>query len=598
MYPAASGVFESVILLLVPNVPPPALFGSLLVFRGIYYLLPFGLAILLLAAFEIVQQAKRVRRAGVVFGQWIAIAGPALLSVGALGAGGALLFSAVLLPDAARLQQWAFWLPRPLLEAGHFFSALVGASLLLLARGLQVRLRSAWRSAALLLPAGILLSLGSGSGIWPLAISGVVLAALLPGRALFHRRLSLLDEPFTPWWVNLILIINFTAIWLSLFSLQEVGFNPMAEMADYSAEATRILRAEIGSAAVFLLFIAGKRLRRSALLSKPADAQDIARAATLAEKDRSSFAHLALLGDKHLLFSTEGDSFLMYAEGASSLISLGDAVGATAQRQELAWRFREICERHGKWPVFFGIGTESSPLCLEMGLALQPIGSEGTLPLFEFSLAQLQAGQRDNYRALQGSGCVGEIVAAAEVARLLPELAGIADHWRAAHGKEDHGLLHGDFNSEQIARFPLATVRRDGSLLAFASLPPANGGADLILGLGRFLPDAPKGLFAFLVVEICSWAQQAGFSWLNLGLVPPLGGKDDLLAAFWQRFGPHIFPHGEHFADVHELRAFKESFRPHWHPRYLACPEALALPEILADIAGVGQGRGKGGGMR
>jgi hypothetical protein len=52
--PGGLGVFEATILLALPAIPAEQLLGSLLLFRLCYYLLPFVLALLLLAAREIV----------------------------------------------------------------------------------------------------------------------------------------------------------------------------------------------------------------------------------------------------------------------------------------------------------------------------------------------------------------------------------------------------------------------------------------------------------------------------------------------------------------------------------------------------------------
>lgn len=49
--------------------------------------------------------------------------------------------------------------------------------------------------------------------------------------------------------------------------------------------------------------------------------------------------------------------------------------------------------------------------------------------------------------------------------------------------------------------------------------------------------------------------------------------------------GNLVFRHGEHFYNFQGLRQYKEKFHPHWHPRYLASPGGLALPQILTDIA-------------
>lgn len=51
--PGGIGVFEATIILALPNVPTEKLLGSLLLFRLCYYILPFALALLLLAGREI-----------------------------------------------------------------------------------------------------------------------------------------------------------------------------------------------------------------------------------------------------------------------------------------------------------------------------------------------------------------------------------------------------------------------------------------------------------------------------------------------------------------------------------------------------------------
>jgi phosphatidylglycerol lysyltransferase len=61
--PGGLGVFEGgMLLLLKPLIAPPALIGSLLMFRAIYYLAPFLLAIALLAVYEVASRASALRR--------------------------------------------------------------------------------------------------------------------------------------------------------------------------------------------------------------------------------------------------------------------------------------------------------------------------------------------------------------------------------------------------------------------------------------------------------------------------------------------------------------------------------------------------------
>ncbi len=57
--PGGLGVFETVMLLLLSqSVPSPVLFGLLLAYRAIYYLLPLGIAVTLLGSYELYQRLR------------------------------------------------------------------------------------------------------------------------------------------------------------------------------------------------------------------------------------------------------------------------------------------------------------------------------------------------------------------------------------------------------------------------------------------------------------------------------------------------------------------------------------------------------------
>lgn len=99
-----------------------------------------------------------------------------------------------------------------------------------------------------------------------------------------------------------------------------------------------------------------------------------------------TYAHLARLGDKALLFNERRDAFLMYGVEGRSWVAMGDLGGHRAtERRELAWRFRELCERHGGWPVFYQVHPEHLGLYVELGLTLLKFGEEARVRLADFA---------------------------------------------------------------------------------------------------------------------------------------------------------------------------------------------------------------------
>ena len=78
---------------------------------------------------------------------------------------------------------------------------------------------------------------------------------------------------------------------------------------------------------------------------------------------------------------------------------MGDPVGPPAIAETLAWRFRELCDRHGGRPVFYQVDAERLPLYLDLGLSPLKIGEAAVVDLGGFSLvgsarADLRQAQR------------------------------------------------------------------------------------------------------------------------------------------------------------------------------------------------------------
>jgi phosphatidylglycerol lysyltransferase len=593
--PAGLGVFEVVMLHLVPHgTDGAAVIAALVAYRLVYYLLPLATAAGLLAGRELGRRRAGVSRAADVVGRWLPL--PQILAATCFIAGVVLLASGATPAAAGRLGLLADVLPLSVVEVSHFAGSVVGAALLVLARGLQRRLDGAWAVTVALLVAGIVASLLKGFDYEEAILLALVLAALLPCRRQFFRRASLLDEPFTAEWITAILLVVVGVGWLLLFSYKHVEYTrDLWWQFELSAEAPRSLRASVG-AMLLLLLVGGWRLLRPAppSLAKPT-ADDLERVAAIAGSSRRATAWLAFLGDKRFVFDDGRRGFVMYGIEGRSWIALGDPVGPPEVVRALAWRFRELSDRHGGWTVFYEVGAEQLPLYLDMGLDLRKLGEEARVPLPTFSLdGGARKSLRTIYRRAQRDGLSVDVVMPPGVGALLPELQAISDAWLAHKHTREKGFSLGFFSPEYLARLPVAVARRDGAVIAFANLLPGAEHEELTCDLMRYRPGAYPSLMEFLFVELFLWGRAEGYRWFNLGMAPFSGLESHALAPLWNRIGGLLFRHGEDFYNFQGLRRFKDKFDPVWEPRYLASPGGVVLPRVLANVAALISGGMKG----
>lgn len=231
--PGGLGVFEASMALALPEVPKEALFGTLLVFRILYYFLPFIISVLVLTFNEVNHQAKEVDRWREAFRNALHDYLPAVLATITLILGGLMLFFDATPMDPGRDALLGELIPVPLIETSYLLSSAVGLGLIILARGLYQRLDGAWHLTVVLLIIGIVTTLLKRLDYEVALLMLVVLGLLWLGRNAFNVQSSLSKQAFSPEWVVLIGMILAGFFWLGMVSHRyaELGSDQWWEIA-------------------------------------------------------------------------------------------------------------------------------------------------------------------------------------------------------------------------------------------------------------------------------------------------------------------------------------------------------------------------------
>jgi phosphatidylglycerol lysyltransferase len=586
--PGGLGVLETILVVLLrPYLSASTVIGALLVYRGVYYLLPFGVGVVLLAGYELrpyLPQAWGVAR---TVGGWVPRLIPQVLSGAVFLTGVILLASGATPAIPARLAWLGNLLPLGVIELSHFLGSLAGVGLLVLAWALWHRLDAAYGFTIALLAVGVGASLLKGGDWEEASVLTVVLAAVLPARRYFYRKSAIAAEPLEIGWILAIFAVVGGSVWLGMFAHKHAQYgNELWWRFALHADAPRFLRATVG--AVGALLVAGllRLVRQAPPRMRRPDRAELDRAAALIATWPEAFANLALLGDKPLLFSDSGPGFLMYGVAGRSWVGLGDPVGEPAAQVELAWRLHELADRHRGWTVFYEVSASHLPLYIDLGLTLLKLGEAAHVPLAGFTLeGPSRRALRRTQRQMERDGITFEVLPLERVPMALPELRAVSDAWLREKRTREKGFSLGAFREDYVARFPIAVAYRNGAIVAFANIWIARPGTEVSIDLMRYTPDAPGGVMQYLFTELMLWAKGQGYERFELGMAPFSGLERRALAPLWSRAGAFMYRHGEHFYNFQGLREYKEKFDPVWEPRFLASPGGLVLPRILANIA-------------
>lgn len=589
--PGGVGIFEAMILLAYgDSIPPSQLAGALVLFRAIYYLAPLAIAITLLVLREwrnIAQSRARQKAAEL---------SPVLLASAAIAVGMMLLVSGVTPSTEEAIGLLSLHVPLLLVESAHLLGSVAGLTMLFVARGLMLRLDAAWWAMLGLTAVSFVFALPKGLALTEMSALGLLLLLLLAGRREFDRRASLFAQPFSPQWLLLIAVVLGAMIWLLTFVYRDVPYR--AELwwqFSFDGHAPRALRATLTAVVLTLAFAVWQAFRPASGEAEPATADELSRAYDIIQRQPKADALLALTGDKSLLFSATGESFLMYGKRDRTWAALFDPIGPQHEWPELIWRFVEQAHDHGGRACFYQASAQTIPLYLDVGLSAHKLGEYAMVPLKDFSLqGSARAHLRQVVSQSEREGLSFELLPAYAAGELLPALEAISNAWLAEHATREKGFSLGAFDPEYLACSPIAIARLHGVPVAFANLMATAQLDEATIDLMRYTPEAPQGVMDYLFVKLMLHCQAAGYARFGLGMAPLSGQSRHETAPHWQRLGRLIYSHGENFYNFRGLRAFKQKFDPVWEPRYL-CAEGGIQPQIVfTDIAALVSGGIKG----
>jgi phosphatidylglycerol lysyltransferase len=586
--PGGLGVFEAVIVFaLGDKTDKSALVGALVTYRLVYYVLPLLIAGALLGANEVRQQMPATRAALQRVLDLTGAIVPTAASLFVVLAGIVLLASGATPMEPTRAAVIPSIFPLPVVEASHLIGSLIASALILLAPALQRRLNAAYWVALVCLFTGIVVSLAKGLDYEEAILLAVIALLLLPYRSEFYRQTSLLDQPFTLEWVVAIACILGATFWLMLFAYKHVEYDHRLWFQfEFEGDAPRSLRAMFASVLGVVGYASLRLLRPPRRAVVAASPEEIERARAIAVRQERADALLVLMGDKSLLFSHSGRSFLMFGRHRMSWINLFDPIGLQEERRELIWRFRELCDRARTRPAFYQVRPDNIPLYIDAGLTLTKLGEEARISLPEFDLALAKYGKL-RYAIKRGcrDGLSFQVFARPQVSAVVDQLGAVSEAWLKLKNVREKSFSLGAFTPDYVANFDVGAVRKDDRIVAFATLLLTETGAEASLDVMRHRPDAPNLTMEFLITSLLLEMKQRGLHWFSLGMAPLSGLERRRLAPLWHQVGAIVLEHGDQFYNFRGLRQFKQKFEPLWEPRYLASPGGVDPLIVLADAA-------------
>ncbi|BAV58762.1 phosphatidylglycerol lysyltransferase domain-containing protein [Candidatus Endomicrobiellum trichonymphae] len=569
--PGGIGVFETAISKLLPNsAGNPGVIGGLLAYRAIFYFFPFLIALALLGIFEIMMFIKKFNGKAKIFGKTISSVIIRVIALSSFFAGMIVMFSTSTPFDVVQLKFVINILPAWFANLSHFLLSITAIGLLFVSKTLQLRVKSAWSTACILISFMIVLVLVVGEPPLVLLYLIALLLSLLFSKKYFYRDMSILNTAFNAWWFSAIAVGGILSVWIGFFVNRQDTFSWVHLGVFFknilsTTDAARFLRASLGMG--IIIFIAVLEQISRNLFKKPVSftKRDIK---NIVDSSDYTYSFNALASDKSYIVNDEKDAFIMYAKSKGSLIALGDPIGKSERRNELLWQFKEIADNALAKPAFIGVDHKYMQIYDDIGLDTFNIGQEARVPLITFD-------KRDNRfeyfcsleKDIEDSGFKYQIMNAGQFGQYKEIFAKINEEWEKNTNYLERNFIPGKYDESYMNDMDFGILEKAGKIYAFSIIIKTKNKCELSSEVVRYIK-CDHNVFAYVVFKNILWAKQNEYDWFNLGFAysPAVNSDGGVIRHFAK-----MFMFAEHFDyNLVFLRKFKDKFYPVWRNKYIA----------------------------
>jgi phosphatidylglycerol lysyltransferase len=566
--------------------------SALILYRLVYYVVPWALATLFLAGRLFRTHARVSAFLRTVTATYTFVCGAVLLASAATPA----LADRVAFLDRS--------VPLALVEVSHGLSVALGFLMLVTSRGLARGYRSSHRMALAVFLAGAFTTFLKGLDFEEAILSLAAVAILLVFHRSFQRQGRMRPPVEFIVSVGLFAIVFFAAIGFGSESVPEASaiFNRFG----YFAHGPRFLRGLLLLAALAGV-VALHYYRRPAPRDRLPTSGEIDKA--LAEAGNwggDSNALLIANGDKAIFRAgpvetgaatartpaRPAEGFIAFRTSGRFLVAWSDPVCPAGSERDLLASFVEYADLLDRDPILYEISAEFLPVAHDFGFNFFKLGEEAIVDLALFDLKGNKAKTwRHAVNRCEKTGGHFEILEGEALRPLLPDLRRVSDAWLSDKHIGEMRFSIGRFDEAYLTRFPCALVRDpSGETLAFANVLEGPRGEEMSVDLMRYRQPAQRGegvenAMEYLFIRLMLHAKERGFSRFNLGMAPLSSVGEERHARPFEKLARYYSRMGGRWYNYQGLRAFKEKFDPSWEPRYMAYPRPWDWPLAIASTA-------------
>ena len=516
------------------------------------------------------------------------------------------LLLAVVPPLRWKLRAVLTLLPLGASQTAAAAMAIVGLSLIMLARGIYRGQRRAWRVATVLLALSTVLHLVHAINLLALLVSASVLVLLLVQRSCFmavtDRRSLAKAAPALVSILGIAVIAGFFGVelsqrhrgtlpaWPSVFlgvlerlvGLQSVVLPDRVD--DFLYPSMVVVGISVLVVALYLATRPAVDRRLSEASGPEARRLSERRARDIVTRSgRGTLDYFALRDDKQHFFY--GDTLVAYAVFGGVALVAPDPIGPEAERTQAWAAFRAHCDRHAWTLGVIGAGIEWLPIYQASGMRYLYLGDEAVVDIPNFSLeGGKMKGLRQACTRLERKGYTVEFLDPARMdpARIPPlvELMGLN---RRGEGERGFSMQLGRlFDPKDEGLLLCVVADEQGNPAAMCQFVPSTAIGGWSLDLMRRDPgEHPNGLLDFALCSTIARFKEQGATGLSLNFSAFRstldGERGDSISQRAQRWGlkrlSTIMP-------IETLWKFNEKYQPSWLARHLV----FASPENFVAI--------------